>query len=514
MIPNEDLYYMIGGQRIVLNRLNKVKFVSPARDEHIAAVGARLARSSRLSINSNVPHSCLVVQGEESKIEEIRGYRDIASIRSAFSDPNGLEFVLTDEVIVRFSDDLSDIQRRKILGKYACTISTDLDHIWKIRILDDDDDAPLAIANALSEEKGIIFAEPNALQAANFLSGSLPTDSFFKNQWHLRNTGQGGGKKGADVKAIEAWKITQGDPNVRIVVHDSGVDIDHVDLKANIGVGKDFDNDDADASNDNGPHGTACAGVIAARRNGKGVIGIAPKCTISPVRVAGAHTWETWKETFEWAAKHGEVISCSWSISPNNILTEAIRKVAESGRAGKGIPIFFATGNEFQKSIAYPASLPETIAVGASTNKDKRSSYSNYGTGIDFVAPSSGGTRRIETTDVMGDAGYNKTTKGNYCKAVDSTGFGGTSSATPLAAGVAALMLSVNPDLTSEEVRRILQESCVQIDKANASYNGSGWSKEYGYGRIDAAEAVKAAKKSGSTPTRQTRKRSRKSKKA
>ena len=502
MIHDDGLFYSVGGQQIALQRLNNVRFVSLAREEHVATVGARLTRSSRLSIDSAVPSSCLVVRGDASKLEEMREYRDIASTRSAFRDPAGLEFVLTDEILVCFADNVSDNQRHKIVGKYDCIISEDSGNSWKIRVLDTDDDAPLAIANALCREHGVAYAEPNALQAARFLAGSLPTDKFFKNQWHLENTGQGGGKNGADVKAVDAWKIAQGDPSVRIVVHDSGVDIDHVDLKANIGPGKDFDNDDADASNDNGPHGTACAGVIAAPRNGKGVVGIAPKCRITPLRAAGSHTWDTWKKTFEWAAKNGEVISCSWSISSNNALSAAIKKAATEGRGGKGIPVFFATGNEFQTSISYPASLKETIAVGASTNRDVRSSYSNYGTGIDFVAPSSGGTLRIETTDVMGKAGYNKTVKGNYCKAADSTGFGGTSSATPLAAGVGALMISVNPNLTADEVRTIMRDTCDKIDKGNADYNNQGWSKEYGYGRVNAAEAVKAAKKVASTSAR------------
>ncbi len=508
MITDDSLFYLVGGQQIVLRRINNVRFVSLARDEHVATVGARLARSSRLSIDSAVPSTCLVVHGDASKLEEIREYRDIAFTRSAFRDPAGLDLVLTDEVLVCFADDVNDNQRRKIVGNYDCTISEDSDNTWKIKVLDSDDDAPLAIANALCGEKGVAFAEPNALQAARFLATPLPDDKFFTNQWHLRNTGQGGGKIGADVKAVDAWEITQGDPGVRIVVHDSGVDIDHVDLKANVGPGKDFDNNDADASNDSGPHGTACAGVISASRNGKGVVGIAPKCKIIPLRAAGSHTWDTWKKTFEWAAKNGEVISCSWSISSNNTLSAAIKKAATKGRGGKGIPIFFATGNEFQTSISYPASLKETISLGASTNKDVRASYSNFGTGIDFVAPSSGGTLRIETTDVMGKAGYNKTAKGDYCKAADSTGFGGTSSATPLAAGIGALMLSINPNLTAREVRTIMRDTCDKIDKTNAKYNSQGWSKEYGYGRVNAAEAVKAAKKAASTAS--GRKRSRK----
>ena len=235
---------------------------------------------------------------------------------------------------------------------------------------------------------------------------------------------------------------------------------------------------------------------MAAAHNEQGVVGIAPNCTIIPLRAAGAHTWATWAKTFEWAAEHGDIISCSWTISPNNTLSSAIKKVISSGRNGKGIPVFFATGNDFTSSIGYPASMAETIAVGASTNQDRRASYSNYGQGIDFVAPSSGGTRRIETTDIQGSNGYNRNpgTSGDYCEGEDNSGFGGTSAATPLAAGVAALMLSVNPSLTANEVRKILRETAIKIDPVNGRYDANGWSEQYGYGRIDAAKAVLAAK--------------------
>jgi subtilisin family serine protease len=364
---------------------------------------------------------------------------------------------------------------------------------WRLRVNNTDEDAPLDVANALAEEPGVDFAEPNALQPATYAALALPMDTLFQNQWHLHNTGQGGGIVGADVRALEAWEITTGAADIRVVVHDSGVDINHPDLQANMAPGKDFDNDDEDASNHNGPHGTACAGVIAAVGNHQGVIGVAPGCRIVPLRAAGAHTWNTWAETFEWAAAHGDIISCSWSLSRNSTLTEAIQQAAREGRGGKGTAIFFATGNSFISSISYPASLPETIAVGASTNSDRRAGYSQFGDGIDFVAPSSGGTLRIETTDIQGAFGYNAQSNGDYCKATDATGFGGTSSATPLAAGVAALMLSVNPNLTAEQVRAIMRDTCDKIDAENASYDDRGWSEHYGYGRVNAAAAVRRA---------------------
>jgi len=132
--------------------------------------------------------------------------------------------------------------------------------------------------------------------------------------------------------------------------------------------------------------------------------------------------------------------------------------------------------------LAFPASSPYTIAVGASTDFGRRSDYSQFGPDLDFVAPSSGGQRGITTTDVMGSRG---SSYDNY-----SLEFGGTSSATPLASGVAALMLSRNPRLTASEVRLILRQTCQKI--GDEPYK-DGRNDHYGSGLIDARAAVSAA---------------------
>ena len=301
-MQNEMSFYIADGETVRLKRVNSARLVTPARNHHLSHVATRLARSSRLAIATSVPRNLLVVRGDANKLEEICRYGDVYCTRSAFTDPNGLELILTDEVLVRFADTMADNARRDLCKKLNCIVVNDAEDVWHIRVLDTDDDAPLAVANKLSDEQGVEFAEPNAVQAAAYASVSPPSDSLFTNQWHLHNTGQSGGKVGADVRALEAWEITYGSPSIRVVVHDSGVDTNHPDLKANIDPGKDFDNNDDDASNNFGPHGTACAGVIAGVRNDKGVVGIAPGCRIVPLRAAGSHTWDVWAKTFNWAA--------------------------------------------------------------------------------------------------------------------------------------------------------------------------------------------------------------------
>jgi subtilisin family serine protease len=132
--------------------------------------------------------------------------------------------------------------------------------------------------------------------------------------------------------------------------------------------------------------------------------------------------------------------------------------------------------------VTYPAQNPYTVAVGACTDFARRSDYSQYGADLDFVAPSSGGLKGIFTTDRMGPQGDNA---GNY-----SPSFGGTSAATPLTSGVAALMLSRNPNLTADRIRTILRQTCQKI--GDDAYT-NGRNDHYGYGRIDAQAAVTAA---------------------
>ncbi len=134
-------------------------------------------------------------------------------------------------------------------------------------------------------------------------------------------------------------------------------------------------------------------------------------------------------------------------------------------------------------AVGYPASNPKTIAVGAATDCDLRSDYSQYEGHLDFLAPSNGGWNDIATLDPVGDAGW---TPQDY-----KLNFGGTSAATPLAAGIAALMLSRNPALTAEEVRSILQNTCDKI--GGVTYAEDGTHPMYGHGRVNAARAVDTA---------------------
>ncbi len=376
-----------------------------------------------------------------------------------------------------------------------------------LRLTDASFENPIKIANALAERGDVELAEPDFSMKV-CLHGYRPLDTLFPQQWHLENRGGFGLIEGADVSAPDAWEITRGDRSIVVCVMDDGVQLDHPDFSSPGKILSPFDfgqNDDRPApvfSSDN--HGTACAGVAVADENETGVVGMAPGCALMPIRTSGTISDSTIDDLFEYARVSGaDVISCSWGVATrfftlSTRMKNAIRRAALEGRNGKGCVILFAAGNENSPVDGVKdgvrvrsgfARHPEVITISASNSRDVRSTYSNFGPEIWVAAPSSGaGGRRIVTTDRTGAAGYQS---GAYTTV---EGFGGTSSSTPLVAGVCGLMLSVNPDLTSTDVKEILGETADKIDADNGNYNPEGHSKWYGWGRVNAFRAVSEAR--------------------
>jgi subtilisin family serine protease len=170
----------------------------------------------------------------------------------------------------------------------------------------------------------------------------------------------------------------------------------------------------------------------------------------------------------------------------NNPISDSL-VLFESTNGGTFMPVWGNAGNPFPvRPVSYPADLANVISVGASTDWDYRSAYSQFGTDLDLVAPSSGGYASITTTDRTGAAGYSS---GDYAST-----FTGTSAATPLAAGIAALMLAENPNLTAAQIREMLQDSADKVggNFGATAYNASGFNQFYGYGRVNAAAALEA----------------------
>jgi subtilisin family serine protease len=243
-------------------------------------------------------------------------------------------------------------------------------------------------------------------------------------------------------------------------------------------------------------HGTPCAGVIAASGIGGGSSGIAPKCRILPVKIFHADDLASdarVADAIRYAATCADVLSCSWTGPRSPDIELALEDARTLGRNGKGSAAFFAAGNEDGDPVGYPAIDANAIAVGASTDQATLATYSNVGPEIWIVAPSDGGIRGIFCTDVSYEnRGFNLgDVQAGGSDGLSTNDFGGTSSATPLAAGLAALMLSANPGLDVDMIKSILKETAVKI---GSGYDANGHSTKFGYGRVSAARAVARAK--------------------
>ncbi len=422
------------------------------------------------------------------------------------ADPEAMFFPM-DTIYVELKPGTSDTEVNELLDRFGLELIPDPDgdpNVCVMRLTSESTKNPLKIANALQKSGAVILAEPDLAVKGN-LTIHRPSDDLFPLQWHLENQGGAGLTAGADVSATLAWDITRGSRNITVAVIDDGFDIGHSDFASTgkIRAPKDFGQADADPSPvsqyDN--HGTACAGVAVADENGSGVVGMAPECGLMPIRWSGTVSDADIRDQFDHPRLNGaDVISCSWGVTSefftlSTSMKRSISKAASEGRSGKGCVIVFAAGNSNHDIDDPPhtrdgfAIHPDVIAVAASNSRDKRSHYSNFGDAIWVCAPSSGaGGLGIVTTDRRGTSGYQS---GDYTTVER---FGGTSSATPLVAGICALMLSVNPELTAKDVKEILRETAEKIDPQGGDYDDHGRSRDYGYGRVDAHRAVQAAR--------------------
>jgi subtilisin family serine protease len=462
----------------------------------------------RSTFEKSVPSFATTAERAAIGMEKV----DVAAFRD---DESGAIRLVYREVIVKFEPRTSAASRRKVLDKFGLkqrmrsSFARDkiIAYNPKRRYVAE---RMIELANDLTAMEDVAFAFPNFV--SEFTRDAAP--SIARAQWHLRT-----------VNAAGAWVTTLGSSRIAVAVLDDGIDVDHPDLKRRIRrrpdpgeprdlYGRDFfvSDDAMDHFNPrpkrfkapyhmmtgNDIHGTPCAGVIAASGAKGNIRGIAPNCRVLPVKIFHADDLAVESrvaDAIRYASLFADILSCSWS-GPRSPDIEAALADAGLGRGGRGVPVFAATGN-FHPSVprvSYPAASSNAIGVGASTDQDAIAPYSQRGPEVSVVAPSNGGTKGITTTDVSyANRGFNVGQAGEGgADGLHTNTFGGTSSATPLAAGVAALVLSVDPKLTRDQVKEILQQSATQIGPAG-SYDANRFSQIYGYGCVDAAAAVAAA---------------------
>jgi subtilisin family serine protease len=249
----------------------------------------------------------------------------------------------------------------------------------------------------------------------------------------------------------EAWDHSKG-KGVVVGLLDTGADLDHPDLEENIIIakGSNFLNRRKPPRDDSRGHGTHCAGIVCAPENGIGILGVAPKCKVMPIKVLdqqGNGDLAATAKGIRFAVDHGaDIVSMSLGARfPLQNVRKAIQYAAK-----KGVPVFCAAGNAAQKTIDFPARYPEVIAIGSIDQDFDRSNFSNKGKNLDFMAP--GG--KILSTIPNGQYGI----------------MSGTSMACPFAVGVTALLISYvrnnETDIELETIRdftKMLEEHTIPL---------------------------------------------------
>jgi thermitase len=347
-------------------------------------------------------------------------------------------------------------------------------------------------ARALFERGNVDGAHPNFLR---LVQRPAPAEGTTTEQWGLDNPGNPG-VMGADVAALAAWTVSEGNPNVRVAVLDEGVDTAHPYLKDALVAERDFVENNATARPEgDDAHGTACAGIIGSRS--EKVWGLAPKVSLVAARIAKGDGGDGWlfddfntADAIDWCWDDAaaDVLSNSWGGGPPvDVITAAFSRACNLGRKGKGAVVVVAAGNA-QNHVSYPGTLPDVLTVGASNQWDERKTRtsadgetwwgSNFGKGLDVMAPGV----QILTTDISGRRGYGTS--------LTIGSFNGTSAATPFVAAVAALLLSVGPSLDATRARDLITSTGDRIGSGSAI-----WDQFVGFGRVNAFAALRAARR-------------------
>jgi subtilisin family serine protease len=456
----------------------------------------------------------------------------------------GTVYYLTDKITVKFQPECPLEQQEALLEKYRLQVLKEYTHLpgtFLLRITASSGENPLKIANRIREEEGVLEAEPNLVN--RFHTAYRPADPYFKNQWHLE------AEKGlqllaeASVNAPAAWDISRGKREITVALIDDGFDLEHPDLcgEGKIVAPHDFVDDDTrpfPEAGRNDYHGTPCAGVALAEMNGEGVVGVAPGCSFMPVRFPLEADDDRLIEIFVATAQKAHVISCSWGPPPvyaplSLALQETLTELAlHGGPNGKGVVICFAAAN-FNAPINSPgisgglvwldygtgkqmktvgriqngfAAHPRVVTVAASTSLNRHAAYSNWGPEVSVAAPSNN-FHPLDPDQYMPGRGIwtidnEKYGYGFTKNSIYTENFGGTSSATPLVAGIAGLILSVHPGLTAAEVKQIMEDTADKIEdlqddpilKTNRGrYDAAGRCDWFGFGKVNAAKALRQA---------------------
>ena len=442
-------------------------------------------------------NSCIV----NSKSLSVGNY-----ISDIYRDKEGHKLIILPRFAIKMK---SGHAINEVLIKYGNYLSFDQTeiNIYKVNCNVDNAEEVLTINKEINSMKSVEWCEPMMIGEAQKFN------EYESYQYYINNIGQNGGTPGIDINVVPVWSFLSANTSLIVAVLDDGVQRNHEDLNGAVldGMTVDYPNEYGDPLNefsnyyyngyyysDSKSHGTACAGIIAAKDNTVGIRGVASGVKILPINinpypqptnlVYPTLWYEKIGDAITWAynTKGADVISCSWGFSYNSYISNALTNAMTYGRDGKGTIVVCASGNNLPGlAVAFPANLDNTIAVGAINNNGQIWNYSGRGSTLDLVAPSGACSNSgdVVTTDRSAPKGYN--TSDNYTYT-----FGGTSAACPQVAGVAALMLSANPNLTVSQVRSKLRSTATDL-------GSTGFDTTYGYGLVNAYAAVCSALSAG-----------------
>lgn len=419
------------------------------------------------------------------------------------------------EVLVRFKPGVSREAIDRLLAEKNDRIVDRIESVAGLKVIDDLDNADAAtIAESYSALSDIVlYAEPNEVIGLSnppmglvreinmTATANSPNDPLFADQWAHNNDGRRGGKERADLDALEAWNRSHGSHDVVVAVLDSGVDLTHADLVENLWTRPDnipayVDNElgeindlngyngtdaIADPTDENG-HGTHCAGIIGAEGdNGEGIAGINWHVRIMPLKFMGRGGFGNTNDAIEAInyaidrKKSGvnvRVISASWgSTMRSRALSDAIAAAGEAGILFVAAAGNDGTNNDRRPHFPSNYDLPNVISVAATDHNDELASFSNFGVKtVHIAAPG----KDILSTWL----------KSRYREA------SGTSMATPYVAGVAALIVAREPDISMADLRKRILDSADKIPSLDGKVASGG--------RLCAANALAAGRESHS----------------
>lgn len=326
-----------------------------------------------------------------------------------------------------------------------------------VRVLNVPKGREAAIASALARDAAVAFAEPDAVA---HLLDTTPNDPYWLSQ---------AATSLAQVRVVAGWDTTTGSAGPLVAVVDTGVNAAHPDLAGKVVAGGwNFVSNSSNTADDNS-HGTMVAGIIgASANNGTGIAGLCWGCTILPVKVldaSGSGSYSAIASGITYAADHGARVI---NLSLGGASASATLKSAVDYAIGKGAVVVAASGNSGCNCVMYPAQY--AIAVGAVGSDNALTTYSDWGATLDVVAP-----------------GTNWST---YWNAAYPThlyaSFAGTSSATPVVSGLAALLVAQDPARSVATVTSIIETTADDL-------GAPGRDDSFGYGLVDFASALGSA---------------------